>query len=346
MVMPDAGRPRPPGRPGARADATPAVTAPRLARWARDGDGGPYEVLADRPDGTVVRCGDLVAKAHAPDSDSDSDSDGLAARLRIAGAGPSAEILLPPLRTGRLEDRHVSLWPYGAPVDPDRPADAPWEEAARLLAALHRIPAATLPGPVPPMRGPAKVARALARLERAARTADAAAPGPEPRLDSAALAAVRAAARTLPAWARGEAAAPPGGTLCHGDLHLGQLVRHPAPGGAWLLIDVDDLGLGAPAWDLARPAAWYAAGILPAGQWLRFLDAYRAAGGTAAGPPGSDPWPELDLAARALTVQTAALGLAKAAAAGRPPDEAEQLMLAACARISELPAELEPGGPS
>ncbi|NEE41548.1 phosphotransferase, partial [Streptomyces sp. SID7982] len=67
-----------------------------------------------------------------------------------------------------------------------------------------------------------------------------------------------------PAWARGEAPAPvrKGGSLCHGDLHLGQLVRHPAPDGPWLLIDMDDAGVGDPAWDLGRPAAWYAAGLL------------------------------------------------------------------------------------
>ncbi|WP_251051620.1 phosphotransferase [Streptomyces sp. ISL-86] len=154
---------------------------------------------------------------------------------------------------------------------------------------------------------------------------------------------VRAAARTLPAWARGEAGPPDGGVLCHGDLHLGQLVRFPAPEGAWRLIDVDDLGIGTPAWDLARPAAWYAAGILDTGTWLRFLDAYRAAGGPAAGPPGSDPWPELDLAARALTVQTAALALAKAATERRRLDDVERLMMDACTRIATLPPDLEPG---
>ncbi|WP_443334583.1 phosphotransferase family protein [Streptomyces sp. ZAF1911] len=132
--------------------------------------------------------------------------------------------------------------------------------------------------------------------------------------------------------------------MCHGDLHLGQLVRGPA--GGWRLIDVDDLGLGTPAWDLARPAAWYAAGLLDTGTWLRFLDAYRAAGGPAAGPPGSDPWPELDLAARALTVQTAALALAKAAHERRRLDDVERLMVEACARIASLPPDLEPKPPS
>lgn len=308
----------------------------------------PYELLADREDGTVVRCGAAVAKAHA----GDSDRGGLAVRMRIAADEALAGVLLPPLSTEvrRLLGRPVTLWPYGAPVDPERPGDAPWEAAGRLLAALHHVPVHRLPGPVPPMRGPAKVARALRRLALAP-------PYPYPRRAPDPAEQVRAAARTLPAWARGEEPAPPGGALCHGDLHLGQLVRAPVKdgragegqgGGAgeWRLIDVDDLGVGAPAWDLARPAAWYAAGLLDTGTWVRFLDAYRAAGGPAAGPPGSDPWPELDVAARALTVQTAALALAKAAQKERRLDDVERLMVDSCARIVALPPDLAQGAPS
>ncbi|MCX4630871.1 phosphotransferase [Streptomyces sp. NBC_01443] len=351
-----------------------------LAAYAGAGEqDAPYELLAEREDGTVVRCGEIVAKAHA----GDSDREGLAVRMRIAADEALAGVLLAPLRpeVGYLGGRPVSLWPYGAPVDPERPEDAPWEAAGRLLAALHQVPVHRLPGPVPPMRGPAKLARALRRLARATapgRSAGAAAAGfagaagpvgvpavtgaagsggaagsrtgsalvPSPAEGRPAGDLVRAAARTLPAWVRGEAPAPRGGALCHGDLHLGQLVRGPGPDGGWRLIDVDDLGIGTPAWDLARPAAWYAAGLLDTGTWVRFLDSYRAAGGPAAGPAGSDPWPELDLAARALTVQTVALALAKSVENHRRLDDLERLMVDSCARIATLPPDLEPQAPS
>ncbi|MEU8826843.1 phosphotransferase [Streptomyces sp. NPDC048636] len=283
-------------------------------------------VLADRPDGTVVRRGAVVAKAHAPEADPAA----LAARLYVAAHPRCAGTLLAPLSEAvdvSPDGRRITLWPYGEPVAPDAPEAAPWAEAGTLLARLHTVPPTALPGPLPPMRGPAKAARAMARLR-------AAAIAPDPRLTAAARAVERAWAG-LPGWARaadGHGTAGSGSAaLCHGDFHLGQLVRHH---GRWLLIDVDDLGLGDPGWDLARPAAWYAAGLLAPGDWERFLGAYRAAGGTAAGP--DDPWPRLDVPARALTAQTAALALAKAATAGRALDEAEEAMVDACVRIARL----------
>ncbi len=91
-----------------------------------------------------------------------------------------------------------------------------------------------------------------------------------------------------------------------------------------------------PAWDLARPAAWYACGLLPPDDWTRFLAAYRAAGGPAV-PPDGDPWPALDVPARAVTAQTAARALLRASAGERPLDEVEAALVDACARMACVP---------
>ncbi|MGI5351162.1 phosphotransferase family protein [Streptomyces sp. CA-250714] len=323
-----------PDRPaGGTTDSTALHRALGVLAGAPAGNG---ELIAERPDTTVVRAGDLIAKAHAPDTEAAR----LDVRVRVAAAATYQGVLLPPASDGGtvpLPDGRVgSIWPYGAPVDPSDAAAAPWEAAGELLARLHTAPLpppAQLPGPVPPMRGPAKARRALKRMRGAPRGAHAAAAD-----------VVERAWAVLPPWCRDEEPPPDAHTLCHGDFHLGQLVRHPPPDGPWQLIDVDDLGLGDPAWDLARPACWYAAGLLQPAAWGRFFGAYtrrvRAAGPRAGsaldGLAGPDPWAYLDAPARALTVQSAALGVAKARTEGRSLDEAEEACLAACARIAAL----------
>jgi hypothetical protein len=281
-------------------------------------------VLADRGDATVVRHGAVVAKAHAPGTDSAQ----LSLRIAVAAHPALDGILLAPLQpdAALLHDRLVTFWPHGSPVEPDEPERVPWEQAGALLARLHRVDTAALPFPLPPMRGPLKAARAIARLRAA---------GPHPG-----AASVLRAWRTLPAWARAEAPMPPGQLLCHGDLHLGQLVRRTEAAGSWRLIDVDDLGIGVPAWDLARPAASFACGVLATAEWTRFLDAYRASGGPAV-PVDDDPWPVLDVPARALSVQVAALSIAKSVTGERPLDEVEQAVIDACDRMAGVPVAAE-----
>ncbi|TDE28981.1 aminoglycoside phosphotransferase family protein [Actinomadura sp. 6K520] len=263
--------------------------------------------LYDRHGVLVVRVGDVVVKAHQADRD---HGPRFLERIRLAGTLP--RVVIGPLgRPLSVDGRTVTVSPFGEPVDPR--GDLPWEAGARLLAVLH---SAAVPSGAPSWGRPARVARLVSRL------------GDGPAED-----AVRRAFATLPAWIRGECAEPPGTAerLIHGDWHLGQMVR--AADGRWRLIDIEDLGRGDPAWDLARPAALYSAGVLPPEDWSRFLGAYQAAGGPAV-PACGDPWGNLDIPARSLAIQIAATCVISARREDRPLDEAEQAVVDACARIS------------
>ncbi|MFI9592009.1 phosphotransferase family protein [Nonomuraea sp. NPDC052265] len=256
-----------------------------------------------RTDVVVLRMGEVVVKAHS----ARDEVEPLRARLRAAAAAAVNGVLLAPLESEVLAaaGRAVSVWPAGRPVPHDDPGSAPWEEGARLLARLHAVPLTLVP-PMPPAGGPARAARAVSRMSG---------DGPVEQL-------VRHAFKELPEPALVH------GLLTHGDWHLGQLVCRDR----WLLIDVDDLGVGDPAWDLARPAAWYAAGLLEPAVWERFLGAYLASGGPALGQ-GDDPWQRLDLPARALTVQLAAVAVLNAERENRELDEVEHSLIESCSRI-------------
>ncbi|TDD88546.1 aminoglycoside phosphotransferase family protein [Actinomadura rubrisoli] len=264
------------------------------------------ETLYDRHGVLVVRVGDVVVKAHQPDREY-----GIPFLDRIELATTLPHIVLGPLGPPLdVDGRLVTVSLYGEPVDPQE--ELPWEDGARLLAALHAVP---VPADAPSWGRPTRVARLVARL------------GNGPAED-----VVRRAFATLPAWIRGEADEPPGEVECliHGDWHLGQMVC--APGRQWRLIDIEDLGKGAPAWDLARPAALYSAGVLHPEEWDRFLGAYRAAGGPAV-PAEGDPWTALDVPARSLAIQIAATCVISAVKDERPLDGPEQAVVDACARI-------------
>ncbi|BFO19963.1 aminoglycoside phosphotransferase family protein [Streptomyces sp. KM77-8] len=296
-------------------DLLPALTA-HLTATVHPGNRVchcPTTTLAAREDATVVRHAGTVAKAHAPDADPTE----LTRRLTVATRLPGTLLPRSPRPPQHCADasspagRTAPPWTRTTPTPP--------------LGSRGHPPRPPPPHPRPhrrtPMRGPAKAARAIELLRATAPHH----PATTPVLDAWAA---------LPPWARDEAPMPDTTTLCHGDFHLGQLIRHPEHHG-WLLIDVDDLGTGVPEWDLARPAAWYACGLLTPDEWHRFLTAYRAAGGTAV-PPAGDPWTALDVPARALTAQTAARSVTKAVAAGRPLDEVERSLVDACARMGSV----------
>jgi hypothetical protein len=234
----------------------------------------------------IVVDGDVVYKLHRPGTDPRA----LAIRLGVAAQSRS---LLGPLGVvpERVGWRWRTRWPLVETVVP-QPECVPWAEAGRQLAQLH--------GEAMTMRMPHGWPHRMRRMPRSTN-------------DNT----IRRAAAELPGqvWRAGSPDRPT--TLVHGDWHLGQLGRRSASE-PWQLIDVDDLGVGDPAWDLARPAGFWAAGLIPDDDWAAFLDAYRDADGPAV-PPG-DPWPVLEPFARAAVIQ---------AAAHHPDDE----LMAACERM-------------
>ncbi|MDV3123862.1 aminoglycoside phosphotransferase family protein [Mycobacterium sp. 21AC1] len=256
--------------------------------------------MQTRSGAEITVYGDVVHKLHRPGTDPHA----LSARLRAARR---LEVVLTPLseRPEPVGDRWRSRWPEVETLAA-QPESVPWADIAQVLARLHT---SALPERLPAHGWPARLRRAIPRTRR---------PGGE---------VIRRAAAALPAqaWRAGSADRPR--TLVHGDFHLGQLGRRD-PAGPWALIDIDDLGVGDPAWDLARPAGFWAAGLIPDEDWELFLDAYRAAGGPAL--PLPDPWPVLEPFARAAVIQ---------AAANTPDDD---LLVAACARMPQLEKNSRP----
>jgi hypothetical protein len=223
--------------------------------------------------------GDVVVKLHH----TRTDVGDLRRRLVAVRDEALADVFVQPLaEVAQAPDgRWATAWPKVEVLTEDDET-VPWARAGRLLAELHSAPAAVS---LPRHGGPARVERALNRISAAAHPA---APGLA-RLGTRLLDELAPPATRHTAGRMGHQA-----TIVHGDWHLGQLAR---PDGDLRLLDVDDLGLGDPAWDLGRPAGFWAAGLLDDTSWQAFLAGYRDAAGPAV-PADGDPWPGLDLAAR------------------------------------------------
>lgn len=238
--------------------------------------------------------GDRVIKRHAIGTDPGA----LQARLDVAVRNPC---FVPPLRhrVECLADGRVQTeWPK-VPVLTHADNDLPWAAAGALLARLHRAEAP----PVLPRHGwPARLARAMARAPES--------------LAGLGRRLADEADRSEPA------------VLVHGDWHPGQLGLWSD---GWRLLDVDDVGLGDPAWDLARPAGFWAAGLLPDADWQAFLDGYRRGQGPAV-PSTADPWPALDLPARCAVFVAAVRELGTSTPA--PNRFTADALVAACLRMA------------
>lgn len=279
-------------------DPVESWTRALARRLGRPGS-GPIEVLGTTSNAELRFLDDLVVKLHAPRTDPEA----LTLRLQLAA---DTKQFVRPLTTSPLtapDGRRASVWPRVQVADPDTDRQ-PWAQSGALLAGLHR----TAPPPQLPAHGwPQRLTRATQRAPAELRELG-----------------VRLSRETDQPEARR--------TLLHGDWHLGQLGRDPD---GWRLLDIDDVGVGDPAWDLARPAGFWACGLLDDDSWHAFLDAYRDVGGPAV-PAAGDPWPMLDLAARCAVFVAAV----RAVRVVRSDDDSHsrrtaETLLSACRRMAQ-----------
>lgn len=277
-----------------------------VAGLAREFGGSGELRTAESSSGALIAyAGSVVVKVHHARTDPTL----LRARLSAAADVGRAHVLVVPgsiaLHT-TPDGRLATVWPRLEVLRPtvSRP---PWASAGKLLARLHLVNDEPY-GSLPALRPVARLERALRRIPSSAHAA--------PLLLQVGSAVVAEAAT-----AAGDC------RLVHGDWHLGQLGRRT--GRAWRLLDVDDLGVGDPVWDLARPAGFWAAGLLSDSDWATFLAAYRGAGGPAV-PPDGNPWPRLDLPARAAVVTAACRAVSRPEA---DEQDIAEVLFEACRRM-------------
>jgi hypothetical protein len=222
----------------------------------------------------VYICAGVIVKLHHRQTNRDR----LTRRLHSIGGPDIDRLWIQPLIYAPIDapgGRLATIWPRVTVLSTvDHP---PWAAVGKLLAKLHQMPITDDP---PRLGGHSRLARTIAYLRTQ---------GPE-------LTWLVELGEQLAE----QLSEPAQVTAAHGDFHLGQLGHTPLRS-SWKLLDVDDFGVGDPAWDLSRPAGFWAAGLLPDSDWFEILDAYREAGGPAV-PATGDPWPALDLPSRAAVL--------------------------------------------
>jgi hypothetical protein len=269
------------------------LPSPALADWVREvasgqdprvGSATPVVPLLTRglptrpiaPEHSQVYiCAGVIVKIHG----SSTNAERLARRLHCIGGPDIDRLWIQPLIYSPFDapgGRIATIWPRVTVLATiDRP---PWSAIAAVLAKLHQMPIQDDP---PRLGGHSRLERAITWVRTQ---------GPDELRWLAELGDSLTAQLVDPEQT----------TMAHGDFHLGQLGHTPLRR-SWKLLDVDDFGIGDPAWDLARPAGFWAAGLLEDEDWIEFLTAYREAGGPAV-PESGDPWGRLDIPARAAVL--------------------------------------------
>ncbi len=282
------------------------------------------EVLSARSERTLFRFDDEVIKIHARETLAEE----LDARLELISRSPWNQIFLQPIKSQSQtlrQGRIMSQWPFAEALTISED-EIPWHKCGKLLAELHQIPIAVnnFPFSLPIATAAKRWQKSIAELKSLNFI--------DHRLKAPWLIVEEMTAKlTLPKIYSART------HWIHGDWHLGQLVREKSEQKSEMnlkLIDIEDMGLGHPVWDLARPGAFYAAGLLDPEDWSSFLNSYLTAGGPAFQARRNETfWEILGPAVEVLSLQCAAVGLRKAYLEERSLGDDEQAFIETCARI-------------
>lgn len=237
----------------------------------------------------------------------------LAARLAAASEDPVRKVFVTPLAKVPIaapDGCLITLAPRADSLPEGTPP--PWREAGVLLAKLHAAP---IPDDLPEHGG---------RQQFAAAVAEAGA-----MHQGGATDILRELGRNLLlSWPE----TPVRPAVVHGTFDLGRLARLPGTE-MWLLSHPFTLGRGDAAWDIAGPAALWAAGLLNEASWFEFVGGYASAGGRTHGE--GQAWPGLEHPAQCALLMATVAELRRCPAFPKPELSATaKALLAACVKAN------------
>ncbi len=285
--------------------------------------------LAKTSRSTVLQHDSIVAKCHFT-----ADNESLAEKIRTIQESDFKSIFLQPNQSTyhcQNEKFGISYWPEAERISPDKLTKGLWSQIGSLLAKLHSIPIKDSK-----LRFRAELFSNFSQVnEKIANCFNQCSVSSKHRkhlekinqawisiLTHKNFHKVVKDIRLRPkVWS-------------HGDFHLGQIVFVQEQGkDSVRFIDFDTICHSIPEWDLARPAALFAAGVLPAHLWQSFIESY-AGHKFIYNFNEKELWSNLDIPAKVMIVNLATIAVNRARLADENLEDSELQLIETCKAIS------------
>ncbi len=285
--------------------------------------------LAKTSRSTVLQHDSVIAKCHFA-----ADNMMLSEKIRTIQEPDFQSIFLQPHRSSyhcQNDKFGISYWPEAERISPDKLTNAFWSEIGALLAKLHSTPIKNSN-----LRFPTELFSNFTQVnEKIANSFAYCSVNPKhkkhlKKINQAWISilthknfhkVVKDIRLRPKVWS-------------HGDFHLGQIVFIKSHGTTTArFIDFDTFCCSIPEWDLARPAALFAAGILPAHLWNSFIVSY--AGDKFNHKLNENKlWSKLDIPAKVMTVNLATIAVNRATLTDENLEDSELQLIETCKAIS------------